>query len=925
MEGSDDIICPRFSISMGGKALFTDARLALIHGHRYGLIGPNGCGKSTLMHAIGYGTCEEIKKAIPPNTDILLVEQEVAASDEITALQMVVAADTRRTALLAEARTLERLTDAYNLSLDESNGITPDELEAGGVRYIKEAKLQGDSFAVGAKLTFEGREVTVLEEKDKDGDITIQDVVRYDEERLNEVYDELQDIGADSAEQRASAILSGLQFLEEQKAWPTASFSGGWRMRISLARALFRKPRLLLLDEPTNHLDLHAVLWLEGYLQKWKHTLVVVSHDRDFLGTVCTDTLHCWQSKLQDYKGGYETFAKVFSTRLEEYQAEYTRQQKKLKDLRRQGKVSKELGKKDGGADTTAYKKQMQLVLGKASQKQRELAGFGGAGGGDGSDDEQGMLDEIKGLNMHITFPVAGEIPMPILAVDEVDFRYSIESEDPANPDGPPLVKPGPLLFTGVDFGLNMDSRIALVGANGTGKSTLLKLMLGELEPTQGEVRQSRMCKIGFYNQHSTDQLAKGVRLAAGEALTPVSYLRHTFPELNVQMIRNALGKFGLEGHHHLQEIATLSGGQKSRVVFVEMGLRKTHLLLLDEPTNHLDLETVDCLVEGLKHFKGGVLVITHNVELINKVCKEIWVIEDQKVGRFRGEFEEYRQMLEEQLHAIADEDPEEKRREKERLERVAAKKAQEAAAAGGGGAKGPKSKAERDRERKEAREAKAAKDAAEAAEKERLATEQREAAAAELAAAAASAKAAADARLKRESELASAVLSARGRPLVEVVAQLAEHAAGPLAVCGGLLVLCEEHAPQRLLAPLLSVVVARLAAAGVDLAADPSGAASTAAAAEVVGAWQQPVGWLVCRCADRREAQLELLRATCDSLGEAALLAQAAPLLKALWEADLIEEELLLGWAETLRPSLRRCVEPFVTWLRTAAVDAEN
>jgi len=641
MEGSDDIICPRFSISMGGKALFKDARLALIHGHRYGLIGPNGCGKSTLMHAIGYGTCEEIKKAIPPNTDILLVEQEVAASDEITALQMVVAADTRRTALLAEARTLERLTDAYNLSLDESNGITPDELEAGGVRYIKEAKLQGDSFAVGAKLTFEGREVTVLEEKDKDGDITIQDVVRYDEERLNEVYDELQDIGADSAEQRASAILSGLQFLEEQKAWPTASFSGGWRMRISLARALFRKPRLLLLDEPTNHLDLHAVLWLEGYLQKWKHTLVVVSHDRDFLGTVCTDTLHCWQSKLQDYKGGYETFAKVFSTRLEEYQAEYTRQQKKLKDLRRQGKVSKELGKKDGGADTTAYKKQMQLVLGKASQKQRELAGFGGAGGGDGSDDEQGMLDEIKGcgsccgsplarsrahplshsrphslarsrphslahsrphslagrLNMHITFPVAGEIPMPILAVDEVDFRYSIESEDPANPDGPPLVKPGPLLFTGVDFGLNMDSRIALVGANGTGKSTLLKLMLGELEPTQGEVRQSRMCKIGFYNQHSTDQLAKGVRLAAGEALTPVSYLRHTFPELNVQMIRNALGKFGLEGHHHLQEIATLSGGQKSRVVFVEMGLRKTHLLLLDEPTNHLDLETVDCLV----------------------------------------------------------------------------------------------------------------------------------------------------------------------------------------------------------------------------------------------------------------------------------------------------------------------------------------
>jgi len=314
MEGSDDIICPKFSISMGGKALFKDARLALVHGRRYGLIGPNGCGKSTLMHAIGYGTNEDIAKAIPPNTDILLVEQEVAASDEISALQMVVLADTRRTALLQEARTLERLTDAYQMSLDEANEITPDELEQGGVRYVKEAKLEGGPFVAGARCKYNGREVTVLEEKDKDGDVTIQDT--FDEDgavagRLSEVYDELADIGADSADQRASAILSGLQFLEEQKGAPTASFSGGWRMRISLARALFRKPRLLLLDEPTNHLDLHAVIWLEGYLQKWKHTLVVVSHDRDFLSTVCTDTLHCWQSKLQHYAGSYDTFAKV--------------------------------------------------------------------------------------------------------------------------------------------------------------------------------------------------------------------------------------------------------------------------------------------------------------------------------------------------------------------------------------------------------------------------------------------------------------------------------------------------------------------------------------------------------------------------------------------------------------------------------------
>ena len=166
-----------------------------------------------------------------------------------------------------------------------------------------------------------------------------------------------------------------------------------------------------------------------------------------------------------------------------------------------------------------------------------------------------------------------------------------------------------------------MESRIALVGANGTGKSTLLKLMTEELTPTSGEVRQARMCRVGVYSQHSCDQLARDVRLAKGEKLTPVSYLMHKFPELNYQMVRNKLGQFGLEGHHHEQEIHTLSGGQKSRVVFVELGMARHHLLLLDEPTNHLDLETVDCLVTALRNFKGGVMVIAHDAPLIHAVC----------------------------------------------------------------------------------------------------------------------------------------------------------------------------------------------------------------------------------------------------------------------------------------------------------------
>ena len=295
MEGSDDVHVHKFSISRGGKPLFKDCPLSLAHGRRYGLIGPNGCGKSTLMTAIGKQTNEEIMAGIPPQMDILLVEQEVAASKTISAVEMVVLADERRTALLKEEKELTK------------------QLEEGGVKYVQQEKLKGESFEVGAKVTFEGRAVTILEGKDHEGDYTIQDA--FDEDgaiagRLTEVHEELTDIGADSAEARASAILTGLQFLEEQKSWPTASFSGGWRMRLSLARALFRKPRLLLLDEPTNHLDLHAVLWLETYLQSWQKTLVVVSHARSFLNSVCTDILHFQNKSIARHVGAVDWAAR---------------------------------------------------------------------------------------------------------------------------------------------------------------------------------------------------------------------------------------------------------------------------------------------------------------------------------------------------------------------------------------------------------------------------------------------------------------------------------------------------------------------------------------------------------------------------------------------------------------------------------------
>ncbi|XP_077180730.1 ATP-binding cassette sub-family F member 1 isoform X1 [Paroedura picta] len=541
LENASDIKLEKFSISAHGKELFVNADLYIVAGRRYGLVGPNGKGKTTLLKHIANRAL-----SIPPNIDVLLCEQEVVA-DETPAVQAVLKADTKRLRLLEE-----------------------------------EKKLQ------------------VLLEK---GDDTAG-------ERLEKVYEELRATGAAAAEAKARRILAGLGFNPEMQNRQTKKFSGGWRMRVSLARALFMEPTLLMLDEPTNHLDLNAVIWLNNYLQTWKKTLLIVSHDQGFLDDVCTDIVHLDMQKLFYYRGNYMTFKKMYQQKQKELLKQYEKQEKKLKDL------------KAGGKSTKQAEKQTKEALTRKQQKCRKK----------NPDEEANEAPELlkrpKEYTVKFTFPNPPPLSPPILGLHGVDFSY--EAQKP--------------LFKNLDFGIDLESRICIVGPNGVGKSTLLLLLTGKLPPTRGEMRKNHRLKIGFFNQQYADQL--------NMQETATEYLQRNF-NLPYQDARKCLGRFGLESHAHTIQICKLSGGQKARVVFAELACREPDVLVLDEPTNNLDIESIDALGDAINEYKGAVIIVSHDARLITETNCQLWVVEDQSINQIDGDFEDYKREVLEALGEV--------------------------------------------------------------------------------------------------------------------------------------------------------------------------------------------------------------------------------------------------------------------------------
>lgn len=537
LENASDIKLEKFSISAHGKELFVNADLLIVAGRRYGLVGPNGKGKTTLLKHIANRAL-----SIPPNIDVLLCEQEVVA-DDTPAVQAVLKADTRRLKLLEEEKLLQ-------------------------------ARLEKGEDSVA--------------------------------QRLEKVYEELRVIGAAAAEAKARRILAGLSFTPEMQNRATKRFSGGWRMRVSLARALFMEPTLLMLDEPTNHLDLNAVIWLNNYLQSWKKTLLIVSHDQSFLDDVCTDIIHLDNQKLYYYRGNYLTFKKMYVQKQKELQKQYDKQEKKLKELKAGGKSTKQAEKQTKEALTRKQQK------GKKKGPQEEE-----------SQEATELLKRPKEYTVKFTFPNPPPLSPPILGLHSVDFAY--EGQKP--------------LFKNVDFGIDMDSRICIVGPNGVGKSTLLLLLTGKLSPSKGEMRKNHRLKVGFFNQQYADQL--------NMEETATEYLQRNF-NLPYQDSRKCLGRFGLESHAHTIQISKLSGGQKARVVFSELACRQPDVLILDEPTNNLDIESIDALSEAINEYKGAVIIVSHDARLITETQCQLWVVEDCTVNQIEGDFDDYkREVLE--------------------------------------------------------------------------------------------------------------------------------------------------------------------------------------------------------------------------------------------------------------------------------------
>jgi ATP-binding cassette subfamily F protein 3 len=415
-----------------------------------------------------------------------------------------------------------------------------------------------------------------------------------DGHRLGEIYHRLEAIDAYTAPSRAAEILAGLGFSAEDQQRPCREFSGGWRMRVALAAILFSAPDLLLLDEPTNYLDLEGVLWLENFIQKYRGTVLIVSHDRDLLNTACEFILHLERGKLKLYTGGYDTFME-------------TRAATRANDLAFAKK------QEAARAHMQAFVDRFKAKASKARQAQSRMK----------------MLSKLAMVEVppdeHVApihIPEATTASPPLVTMDRASVGY----------------EPGKPILTNLSFRFDPEDRVALLGKNGNGKSTMAKLLAGKLQAMSGEFTPARKLVVGYFAQHQAEELDTTV--------TPILTLQRLRPKLTVEQVRNQLGGFGFSQDKQQTLVGQLSGGERARLMLALATLDKPNLLILDEPTNHLDIDARNELLTALNDFDGAVILVSHDRRLIEATADRLLLVADGHVTPFEGDLDDYRRFL---------------------------------------------------------------------------------------------------------------------------------------------------------------------------------------------------------------------------------------------------------------------------------------
>ena len=416
-----------------------------------------------------------------------------------------------------------------------------------------------------------------------------------DPNRIADIQMRLVDIDAHSAEARASAILAGLGFNQEAQLRPASSFSGGWRMRVALASVLFAEPDLLLLDEPTNYLDLEGTLWLEEYIRRYPHTVIIISHDRDLLNNAVNSIIHLDQKQLTFYRGGYDSFE---------------RQKAEADELQMKAKAKSDAARKH----IQSYIDRFRYKASKAKQAQSRIKAL----------ERMGTVSAVIEDHVYpITFPVPEKQPAsPIVAVQGGVVGY----------------EPGKPILKGLNLRIDNDDRIALLGSNGNGKSTFAKFISGRLSAQGGDLRVAPGLKIGFFAQHQLDDLVPNE--------TPVEHVRKLMPQASEAQVRARVAQMGLATEKMATAAKDLSGGEKARLLMGLAAFHAPNLLILDEPTNHLDIDSRRALIEALNDYDGAVILISHDRHLIEATVDRLWLVNNGTVTSFEGDMEEYRDIV---------------------------------------------------------------------------------------------------------------------------------------------------------------------------------------------------------------------------------------------------------------------------------------